>query len=136
MDITFRIKQIIDAEKLNITQFAEKIGVKRQRMQDVMSNRQKPTQDLLVAIVEILHINGTWLLTGKGNMYITEQPEEEPTDVVMDNIRGIVAELDRNQQIEIYSELKEKKRINDLTKAVSNLQQIIEDMKSDKLTKK
>ena len=69
MEISHRIKMIRDKNNLNIQELADVLGEKRQRIQDIELKRQKVPQEVLTRIVEKLHINADWLLTGKGEMY-------------------------------------------------------------------
>jgi len=75
VEISHRIKEIRDKNNLKIQELADILGEKRQRIQDIELKRQKAPQDVLTKIVEKLHIDANWLLTGKGEMYRqTEQP--------------------------------------------------------------
>ncbi len=40
-----------------------------QRIQDIQSGKQRAPEDVLIKIVEIFNVNGTWLLTGEKPMY-------------------------------------------------------------------
>lgn len=86
--IVSRIKKIRKEKKLSITAVANLFAEKRQRLQDIEGGKQKVPEEILVKYIEYFHINGTWLLTGKGEMY--RQEENQVTDIKAGYATGIV----------------------------------------------
>jgi len=68
-EIYKRIQQFMDVQQLNTSTLARILGENIQRIRDIQNGRQRVPEDVLIKITEIFHVNGTWLLTGKGEMY-------------------------------------------------------------------
>lgn len=70
-----RLIQLLKAEGINPTRFAERIGVQRSSMSHILSGRNKPSYDFIVKILESFPaLNPDWLLRGKGLMYKSDIP--------------------------------------------------------------
>jgi DNA-binding XRE family transcriptional regulator len=64
-----RIIQIMNAEKLSSSKFAEEIGIQRAAMSHILNERNKPSLDVLIKIItRFPNINPEWLLVGAGEM--------------------------------------------------------------------
>jgi len=64
-----RIIRIMQEEELNLSQFAEAIGVQTTTMQHIRSERNNPSLDVVTRILKCFSwINPDWLLFGEGNM--------------------------------------------------------------------
>jgi DNA-binding XRE family transcriptional regulator len=64
-----RIIQIMNAEGLFPSKFAEEIGIQRAAMSHIISERNKPSLDVITKILErFSYINPDWLLLGTGDM--------------------------------------------------------------------
>jgi len=84
-----RILKIVKSEKINLSKFAEKIGVQRSSISHIISGRNKPSLDFVMKVLDTFTaINSEWLLFGKGKMYLQEKPElfaeTEPTSEVVE----------------------------------------------------
>jgi transcriptional regulator with XRE-family HTH domain len=65
-----RIAELLIAEGLSASKFAETVGVQPSGISHILSGRNKPGYDLIVKILENFpHINPDWLLLGKRSMY-------------------------------------------------------------------
>lgn len=51
---------------VSISEFAEKIGEKASRLNDVLQGKQRPPFDLIEKIINSLEVDANWLITGKG----------------------------------------------------------------------
>lgn len=70
-----RLVQLLKAEGINPTRFAERIGVQRSSMSHILSGRNKPSYDFLVKVLDSFSaVNPDWLLRGKGLMYKSDIP--------------------------------------------------------------
>lgn len=66
MLIQDRIRLILKANKLNASEFADRVGVNRASLSHVMSGRNKPSLDFLAKIItEFPSVNASWLITGE-----------------------------------------------------------------------
>ncbi|MDR2918278.1 MAG: helix-turn-helix domain-containing protein [Tannerella sp.] len=64
-----RIIQIMNAEGLTPSRFAEEIGIQRAAMSHITSGRNNPSLDVVTRILERFpSINPNWLLFGTGDM--------------------------------------------------------------------
>lgn len=69
MSLIFRenIRHLIEQMDVSISEFAEKIGEKSSRLNDVLQGKQRPPFDLIEKILTNLDIDANWLITGKGS---------------------------------------------------------------------
>ncbi|MDD2436686.1 MAG: helix-turn-helix transcriptional regulator [Massilibacteroides sp.] len=64
-----RILQIMENEGMSPSKFAETIGIQRSAMSHILSERNNPSLDVLVKILETFpYVDSDWLLFGKGEM--------------------------------------------------------------------
>ncbi len=67
-----RINNWIKKEGLKSSELADTIGVNRSTISHVLSGRNKPSIDFLQKLLfSYPNINANWLITGDGNMYVT-----------------------------------------------------------------
>lgn len=65
-----RLSQFLSAENLTQAQFADTIGVSRSNISHIMSGRNKPSYEIIAAMMEHYPaLNYEWLILGKGRMY-------------------------------------------------------------------
>ena len=72
-----RLQQFLNAENISQSQFADTLNVARAGVSHILAGRNKPGFDFIESL--ILHypdLNIEWLITGKGRMYNTPQPEK------------------------------------------------------------
>lgn len=67
-----RIKLIRNEAGLNQTQFAEKLGLSRNHIAQVETDKGKASERTIKDICRIWNINEEWLKTGKGEMHLAE----------------------------------------------------------------
>ncbi|MDG4948453.1 helix-turn-helix domain-containing protein [Actinobacillus equuli subsp. haemolyticus] len=53
-----------------VKDFAENVGISQARLVDVMRERQKIPQDLVVTLLTDFDVNANWLIAGVGEMFI------------------------------------------------------------------
>jgi len=69
-----RLLQIFTDFSVTSTQFADQIGVQKSTLSHLLSNRNKPSLDLLLKIIEHFPtLNLYWLADGRSPMYIDNQ---------------------------------------------------------------
>lgn len=96
MDITERMKSIIEAEGMSVSSFARALGLCDQTIRGiVVQKRNKPSFDLLSKIIETFPtINAEWLLTGNGKMFHEKTPFENRTNIEMKELIKYMKEKD------------------------------------------
>ncbi len=76
MEMKDRIAEIIKAKGVTSQQFAEIINVQSSTISHILSERNKPSLNIVMSIMESLpEINPDWLLSGTGEMYRCENNE-------------------------------------------------------------
>lgn len=55
----------------SVKDFAEGLGITHARMTDVMREKQKMPEDLLLKLISNYSVNANWLVAGMGEMFIT-----------------------------------------------------------------
>ena len=93
MEISERIKKIIDSEGLTASEFAEMIGIQRSNVSHILNGRDgKPSNPSFEVLQKILatfpKYNSDWLVMGRGEIYrqpvqtsifdVIGEPEPEP----------------------------------------------------------
>ncbi len=75
-----RIKQLITSKGLTSARFADMIGVQRSGISHILSGRNKPSLDLLnKMLLTFPDISADWLITGQGDMLISETKKSPST---------------------------------------------------------
>lgn len=77
-----RLQQLLLAENISQSQFADKIGVARASVSHILSGRNKPGFDFIENLSRAYPtVNLEWIITGKGKMYkernLPHIPEED-----------------------------------------------------------
>jgi transcriptional regulator with XRE-family HTH domain len=79
-----RIRQLLDSKQLTPTQFADQIGVGRPVMSHILSERNKPSLEVVQRIISAFpEISLPWLLSGNGDMLAESLPataDNKPSD--------------------------------------------------------
>ncbi|WP_107808262.1 helix-turn-helix domain-containing protein [Elizabethkingia sp. YR214] len=91
MEISDRIKKIIDHYDYSPSEFADTIDVPRSSISHITSGRNKASLDFIVKIKNRFpEIQWDWLIDGQGDMTKQAVPETEETDNSVEeiNIRG------------------------------------------------
>ncbi|WP_280748481.1 helix-turn-helix transcriptional regulator [Parabacteroides sp. PF5-9] len=74
-----RIKKIMEKENLSPSKFAEAIGIQRSAMSHILSERNKPSLEVITKILDrFTYVNPAWMLSGKGEMFTTISSSREP----------------------------------------------------------
>ncbi len=78
MGIKSRILLVKKQKSLKLKDLADQLGVNYQTVQRYFSGDRSPSTDFLAAFSNHLDVSGTWLLTGKGPMSLTEKAPSQP----------------------------------------------------------
>ena len=71
MCISERLKQILEAKNMTVTEFSNVTGISYRSAMNYLNEGRDPNVDALVKIHKGLEISITWLLTGNGTMFQT-----------------------------------------------------------------
>lgn len=75
--INDRVKELRKSKGLTLEKFAEPLGVKKNAISRIETQKSNVTDQMLLAICREYNVNENWLRTGEGNMFIELPPEDE-----------------------------------------------------------
>lgn len=71
-----RLVKIMESEGMSARQFSQEIGISAGAISNIMSGRNKPSLDVLQAVLRRFRaISCDWLIMGVGNMYLSGNDE-------------------------------------------------------------
>ena len=118
-----RIKQVRLSAKLSQTEFAEKILVSRSAVCKMESGENSPSEQTVKLICQEFNVNGDWLRTGNGEMFV-ELSKDEQISAMLGEIQRSGDENFKYRLVSALCKLSE----NDWT-ALENLVDMISDKK-------
>jgi DNA-binding XRE family transcriptional regulator len=113
MSVTKRIEQILEEYQLSPSRFADEIDVQRSSISHILSERNKPSLELISKILKKYpEINAEWLITGKGKMQLNlfgTSPIVEEAKPVIENkpLQNFVSEK-TEKVAEVFEHIKAK----------------------------
>ena len=125
-----RLLTFLKKENISATNLADEIGVQRSSISHILSGRNNPSYDFIFKMINRYeYMNAEWLITGKGNMYKTEQQKiDENADKdkgIFDNeIRDSAASEQSDQVKNDRKKFTEETHKNDYEKKVTNVNKI------------
>lgn len=79
--VQYRIRQIMEQQKLNAGAFAESIGVAQATISQILRGRNMPSTDVLLRLHQRYpNVSLDWLLTGKGDLEENHEMSETNSD--------------------------------------------------------
>ena len=73
MDVTKRVKKIIEYYNISAVDFANKVGIQKSSVSHLLSGRNKPSFDFVNKLASAFEdVNIDWFITGKGKMIIRD----------------------------------------------------------------
>lgn len=91
-----RIKAIMNHYNLSVNAFSAKIGANQVTINQQMNGDRKVSLDTILKIVNSVDlISAQWLLTGKGEMFKSSSPKEEPTPITNERLLSIIESQQR-----------------------------------------
>ena len=135
-----RIENILTFSGLGKKAFAEEIcKIRRQSLDDIISGKTKaPGIDLIINISDYFKgkVNLTWLITGKGDMIITEKGNTAIAEPAMEEYwRGKYSELLNENENLFKANEENKKRISEQSTLIDLLKTEIEALRKAQLKK-
>ncbi len=135
MCIGKRIKEIKEKLKLTSNELARQLNIPVRTIGSYERGEAQPSPKFLNALIENFRININWLLTGKGNMFISKRMEMELNYIVnlqkrlnlsKDEINGLIDIMDSEASREMVLKFIEIKKGNKeaLDSLIDNLEGI------------
>ena len=91
-----RIKAIMNHYNLSVNAFSAKIGANQVTINQQMNGDRKVSLDTILKIINSFDlISAQWLLTGKGEMFKSSSPKEEPTPTTNERLFSIIESQQR-----------------------------------------
>ena len=121
MCIGKRIKEIKEKLKLTSNELARQLNIPVRTIGSYERGEAQPSPKFLNALIENFRININWLLTGKGNMFISKRMEMELNYIVnlqkrlnlsKDEINGLIDIMDSEASREMVLKFIEIKKGN------------------------
>ena len=105
MEVSERIKKIMDSEGLTASAFADSLGIQRSNVSHIMNGRSGPSLDLLQKILTAFpKYNTDWLVMGRGEIYrqpvqtsifdVIGEPEPGPAQIAPNTLDNTLAASD------------------------------------------
>lgn len=69
MCISERLKQVLDAKNMTVTEFSNVTGISYRSAMNYLNEGRDPNVDALIKIYNGLGVSITWLLTGDGTVF-------------------------------------------------------------------
>jgi transcriptional regulator with XRE-family HTH domain len=97
-----RLCIIRNSYNLNQDDFADKLGVSLRAYQNYERGERTVSKELICAFIDVLNIDPTWLLTGKGDMYRNSTTVTQPAkqgDELLDTLELLKRDVERAMEI-------------------------------------
>lgn len=79
-----RIKEIRKTLKMTMERFGERLGVTKTAISNIEKSKRNVTEQMRKAICREFNINGDWLRTGNGEMFVQLSQEDETAHIAQD----------------------------------------------------
>lgn len=111
-----RLSQLLQAENISKSQFAEMLGISPATITHLLSGRNKPSYEIIQAICKNFpNLNADWLITGNGKMYKSGQnfEENEANGGIFDSIieSDTLSNLPQNTETKVVYKAKRIEKI-------------------------
>lgn len=103
-NIGCRIKELRGCNSLSLTKLAKSIGISPGNLSDIENNKNMPSTKAAILISEHFNVSLDWLLTGKGEMFLSSG--NEPEDKQEDNSELLSLKKRYDQLERVYNDLK------------------------------
>ncbi len=107
-----RLQQLLQAESISRSEFAEKIGIAPATVTHLLSGRNKPSYEIICAISSHFpNISLDWLINGTGKMY-RDSPNSDKNEISMglfDSQAETITQNNATNHIELKKVTSEKR---------------------------
>ena len=91
-----RLRQLIQNLRIKDIEFAQQGGITKQTLSTYLKGRSEPSRATMANWVKIFQIDGTWLLTGEGEMFRGAASENQlsvPTEETSPSLSAVQREM-------------------------------------------
>jgi transcriptional regulator with XRE-family HTH domain len=114
-----KVKKMLIALSLTQKEFAESIGIRQSTVAEVLADRSQGFSiSVLSKISKIYKINLHWLLTGEGEMFLSDKPETNGINIK--NLSGGNIQIGSHNSIHNYPITDEEQAIIDKLRKVKD----------------
>ncbi|ECU9383727.1 TPA: helix-turn-helix domain-containing protein [Salmonella enterica subsp. diarizonae serovar 61:l,v:z35] len=134
MSISERLKKVLEAQNLTITDAAARCGMPYRSLQNYLRGEREPKAEALVAIGTQLSISIDWLLTGRGSMSVDlEKNDHSLTESSNDDTNPLARKwlemfvnLDEEGQKNILQDISREQQQTELRQQLKRMEETIE----------
>lgn len=129
-EIGKRLREIREHENVSQTDFARLIGINSLKALAIYEKEGEISDQIFDKLTKVFRVNIAWLLTGTGEMFLSEEEEEKLENRVRKRklLQEFEAHLDQNTKL-----LEEKdKRIEELLTQITELREEKQELKEEK----
>lgn len=118
MSIKDRLNEIIDHQGKTLKEMSTQLDISYRTLQNyLLGERTNISIESLKSFHNCLNVNINWLLTGKGEMYLNKQEQQEEF-----NVENILQHLTSQQKQELLNRSQEMRLINTLKVHMENVE--------------
>jgi len=118
MSIKDRLNQIVDHQGKTLKEISTQLDISYRTLQNyLLGERTNISMESLKSFHNCLNVNINWLLTGKGEMYLSKEEQKEEF-----NIDNILQHLTSQQKQELLNRSQEMRLINTLKVHMENVE--------------
>lgn len=108
-EIGRRLRYIREIKNLSQAELGNSIGIQYQHVSKYERGETVPTWENLIKLLELYNVNLNWLLTGRGNIFLTPLGYDEKENNTKHRVRDMDTKID-----EIVEELKKDSELKTL----------------------
>lgn len=118
-----RLKKLIETTHMSIRKFSSHVGLNSpQLLYNILHRRNKISNDVAESIsLHFSNINKEWLLTGEGDMYISDKEKEEYTSNIPPSVINMLKENHAVYNKQITTLLEQQQDLIDIIKNQQDL---------------
>jgi len=100
-----RLKHFRTSQNITIAELSQKTGLSKGMISETETGKNKPSPNLLLALLNIYALNLNWLLTGRGEMFIADElqgaPDEKDYGYLNEEIHDLLWHLENTMVVKL-----------------------------------
>jgi len=100
-----RLKYFRNTRNITISELSAKTGLSKGMISETETGKNKPSPNLMLALLNIYNLNLNWLLTGEGEMFLTGteelHPEKKNFGELNDEIHDLLWHLEHTMVVKL-----------------------------------